>query len=163
MSDVEQVRSFNRFYTRQIGLLAKHLPGSNLTLAEARVLHELASSGEQTAANIIRTLSMDKAHVSRIAARFARAGLLKSRVSPEHGRQKLLSLTPGGKKAFRKMNNSTVAGIEALLAPLTTEHRRRLVNNMRQIQQILQADRAAAPEVRFRPLQVGDLGWIAHR
>ena len=59
---VEQVRIFNRFYTREIGLLAEHLPGSEFTLAEARVLYELAQSREQTAADIIRSLGMDKAH-----------------------------------------------------------------------------------------------------
>ena len=79
---VEQVRIFNRFYTREIGLLAEHLPGSEFTLAEARVLYELAQSREQTAADIIRSLGMDKAHISRIVARFQNAGMVKSRISP---------------------------------------------------------------------------------
>ena len=61
MSLVGEVRSFNRFYTREIGLLAEHLPQSEFSLAEARVLYELAQAGEQTAADIIRTLGMDKA------------------------------------------------------------------------------------------------------
>src|ERR1700678_2912266 len=93
MSTVDQIRSFNRFYTREIGLLAEHLPQSDFSLAEARVLYELAQSGEQTAADIIRSLGMDKAHVSRIVGRFRDAGLLKSRLKPEHGKHKLLSLT----------------------------------------------------------------------
>jgi hypothetical protein len=38
MRIVEKIRSFNRFYTREIGLLAEHLPQSDLSLAEARVL-----------------------------------------------------------------------------------------------------------------------------
>jgi len=162
MSIVEQVRSFNRFYTREIGLLAKHLPESDLTLAEARVLHELAQSGEQTAATIIRTLGMDKAHVSRIVARFAHAGLLKSRVSPEHGKQKLLSLSASGKKAFKKLNDGTAAQIDALVAPLTAENRHRLVKDMQEIQDVLQAKPASAQHVNFRRLKVGDLGWITH-
>lgn len=163
MSIVEQVRSFNRFYTREIGLLAKHLPESNLTLAEARVLYELAQAEEQTAAAIIRRLGMDKAHVSRIVARFATAGLLKSRVSPEHGKQKLLSLTAAGKKAFRKLNDGTAAQIEALVAPLSDGDRGRLAKDMREIQDVLQPRKASPQDVSFRPLKVGDLGWITHR
>lgn len=163
MSIVEQVRSFNRFYTHKIGLLEKYLPESDLTLAEARVLFELAQSREQTAATITRTLNMDKAHISRIVARFCNAGLLKSRVSPKHGKQKLLSLTARGRKAFKKLNDGTVAQIEALVEPLTAENRRRLARDMQEIQDVLQAKPMAAQDVQFRPLKVGDSGWVTHR
>jgi len=163
MSLVEQIRSFNRFYTREIGLLAEHLPQSNLSLAEARVLYELAQSGEQTAADIIRTLGMDKAHVSRIVARFRNAGLLKSRPSPEHGKHTLLSLTAAGKKAFKHLNEGTESQIKSLLAPLTAENRRRLARDMQEIKSVLNSKPKSADKVRFRSIKVGDLGWITHR
>ena len=86
MTTVDEVRSFNRFYTREIGLLDEHLPASDVTLAEARVLYELAHGGEQTAAEIARSLRMDRAHLSRIVARFKARGLLRSRVSAEHAK-----------------------------------------------------------------------------
>lgn len=163
MSLVAQVRSFNRFYTRQIGLLAGHLPQSTLSLAEARVLYELAQSHEQTAADIVRTLGMDKAHVSRIVARFRRERWIKSRPSPEHGKHKLLSLTSAGKRAFRRLNDGTESQIEALLAPITPPNRRRLADGMREIQDVLAPSQRLEREVAFRPLRVGDLGWITHR
>lgn len=162
-SFTEQVRSFNRFYTREIGLLAEHLPASKLSLSEARVLYELAQSHEQTAAEIIRTLGMDKAHVSRIVGRFQDAGLLKSRVSPTHGKHKLLSLTVAGRKAFSRLDEGTEAQIEALVAPLSTEHRQRLAKDMRDIRRLLKAEAASPEDVKLRSLKVGDLGWIAHR
>ncbi|MBV9158291.1 MAG: MarR family transcriptional regulator [Acidobacteriaceae bacterium] len=157
------MRSFNRFYTREIGLLAEHLPQSELTLAEARVLYELAHSREQTAADIVRSLGMDKAHVSRIVARFRDAGLLKSRVSPEHGKHTLLTLTAVGRRAFKRLNDGTQSQIKALLDPLTSHNQRRLAKNMREIQALLQAKPLSAENVQFRPLRVGDLGWITHR
>jgi len=163
MSVVEQVRTFNRFYTREIGLLTEHLPKSDFSLAEARVLYELAQSKEQTSADIIRSLRMDKGHVSRIVGRFRDAGLLKARLSPVHGKHKLLSLTIAGKKAFQRLNDGTQSQIEALLAPLTADNCRRLARDMQNIQKVLHAKPASAERVRFRPLRVGDLGWITHR
>jgi DNA-binding MarR family transcriptional regulator/GNAT superfamily N-acetyltransferase len=163
MSVVEQVRGFNRFYTREIGLLMEHLPQSKFSLAEARVLYELAQSREQTAADIIRTLGMDKAHVSRIVARFRDAGMLKTRVSPEHGKHKLLSLTAVGKKAFKQVNDGTESQIEKLIGPLTAQDRQRLSKGMSEIRKALQATPVSAQDVQFRPLRVGDVGWITHR
>ncbi len=160
---VEQIRRFNRFYTREIGLLAEHLPASEFTLAEARVLYELAQSREQTAADIIRTLGMDKAHVSRIVARFQRAGLLKSRVSPRHGKHKLLSLTATGRNAFRRLNDGTEAQIESLLNKIPPRNREYLAKNMEEIQQLLAARPVSSEDVQLRSLKVGDLGWITHR
>lgn len=160
---IEQIRAFNRFYTREIGLLAEHLPASDFTLAEARVLYELAQCKEQTAADIIRTLGMDKAHVSRVVARFQEAELLKQRISPEHGKRKLLSLTAAGRKAFKRLNEGTESQIASLIEPLSPMNRQRLAKDMREIQNLLVAKTLVPKDVKLRSLKVGDLGWIAHR
>lgn len=160
---VAQIRSFNRFYTREIGLLAEHLSGSEFTLAEARVLYELAQTQEQTSADIVRNLRMDKAHISRIVARFQNCGLVKSRVSPEHGKRKLISLTAAGKKTFRRLNESTEQQIKNLVAPIETTQRLRLAKGMRDVQRVLTAEVPSSKDVKFRALKVGDLGWIAHK
>src|SRR5271156_5567952 len=100
MDFVDELRGFNRFYTREIGLLEPHLLKSDLTLAEARVLYELAQRDGLAAADVSRTLAMDKAQLSRILARFGRRGFVGSRASPEHAKRRLLFLTDAGRIAF---------------------------------------------------------------
>ena len=164
MTLVEEIRAFNRFYTREIGLLDKHLPSSDLTLPEARVLYELASSGGEgrTPADIGRALRMDKAHLSRIVARFRTRGLLQSRASPEHGKHMLLSLTDAGRRMLARLDAGTRAQMEALLTPLDQSRCQRLAAAMRDIRSVL-AREQADDDVRLRGLATGDLGWIIHR
>lgn len=163
MLPIDELRSFNRFYTREIGLLDAHLPAGDFTLAEARVLYELAQADGRTAAEIGRGLRMDRAHLSRILARFRARGLLRSRVSPEHGKHLLLTLTEAGRAAFALLEQGTRAQMEAILAPLDGEGRERLVAAMQAIRAVLERDRGAGAAVRLRGLKPGDLGWIIHR
>jgi DNA-binding MarR family transcriptional regulator/GNAT superfamily N-acetyltransferase len=162
MTDVDEVREFNRFYTRQIGLLAEHLPATDLSLPEARVLYELAREGERTAAQMVRLLKMDKAHLSRILARFRGRGLIHSRVSPEHAKRRLLRLTHAGRRIFAAADQGTRAAMDEVLRPLDPDARQRLLGAMREIRGVFDPDMRDA-RVRLRALAPGDLGWITHR
>lgn len=163
MNAVDEFRRFNRFFTKEIGLLDKHLPASDYTLAEGRVIFELAKNGEQTAADTGRSLGMDKAHLSRILARFAKRGLVSIRVSPDHGKRQLISLTQAGHEAFAVLNQGSQSQIEGLLAPLDKNKRQQLVLSMQQIHTILAGSKQHGETVTYRDLRPGDLGWIAHR
>lgn len=163
MNAVAEIRDFNRFYTRQIGLLDAHLPTSDLTLAEGRILYELATGGEQIAAELCRKLTMDKAYFSRMATRLRNRGLIAERINPSHGRQKLLSLTDKGHRAFAAADQGTRTQMEGMLAPLDGPARRELIAAMRQIRRSLKRAGAQEQQVKFRPLRPGDIGWVTHR
>jgi DNA-binding MarR family transcriptional regulator/GNAT superfamily N-acetyltransferase len=164
MTAVEEVRRFNRFYTRQIGLLDEHLSNSPFSLPEARVLFELAAGSVATAADLSRALGMDKSHLSRILARFRSQALIRSRVSPEHAKHRLLSLTRAGRQAFAALEHGTVRQLQQLLSPLDADAMNRLTRAMQGIQSILGGDRAPPlGKLVLRPPRTGDLGWIVHR
>jgi DNA-binding MarR family transcriptional regulator/GNAT superfamily N-acetyltransferase len=165
MTLTDEVRSFNRFYTREIGLLNRSLPATDLSLPEARVLYELAQApeGGRTAAEIGRMLGMDKAHLSRIMARFVTRGLAASRVSPDHRKHRLLSLTDAGRKVFAAAEAGARAQVNALLEPVDAGGRNRLVEAMRDIRVTLRDRNTADTDVSLRQLRPGDVGWIIHR
>ena len=160
---VEELRGFNRFYTQQIGLLSEGLTGSPFSLAEARVLYELASGAVETAADLSRALSMDKAHLSRILARFKSQGLIVSVVSPRHAKQRLLSLTDAGREAFAGLNRGSAAQMAGLLSPLGRAEKERLIEAMRAVRSILGKSAAADGGFILRPPRIGELGWVVHR
>lgn len=163
MTLVDEVRRFNRFYTREIGLLHEHLPASELSLAEARVLYELAQSDDRTAADITRSLEMDKAHLSRILARFRSRGFLQSRPNPLHRKHLLLSLTEIGREAFATIERGTRSLIDRIIAPIDQQGRQVLISAMRDICSVLNDGRLRGEVVRLRPPEPGDLGWVVHR
>ena len=72
---IGQVRRFNRFYTGQIGVVGDYL-SSDYSLAETRVLYELAHREQPTASAIADGLRLDRGYLSRILRRFHKDGLL---------------------------------------------------------------------------------------
>jgi GNAT superfamily N-acetyltransferase len=106
---------------------------------------------------------MDKAHLSRIVARFIARGLLASQVSPEHRKHRLLTLTDAGRKVFVGAEAAARAQVDALLEPVDAEGRSRLIEAMRDIRMALRDREAENAEVSLRRLRPGDVGWIIHR
>lgn len=160
---VEAVRRFNRFYTRQIGLLEEGLLRSPFSLTEARVLFELAHHDDATATHLGRELGLDAGYLSRILRSFQRRGLVRKRPAAHDGRRQLLSLTAAGQRAFARLNAASHAEIEAVLRALAAPDRDRLIGAMDTIQSLL----GAQPEHRvpfiLRPHQSGDMGWVVER
>jgi DNA-binding MarR family transcriptional regulator/GNAT superfamily N-acetyltransferase len=163
MDAVDRFRRFNRFYTRQLGLLNDRLSHSPFPLTQARVLYELAHRANPTAAEIARDLRLDPAQLSRILKLLTARRLLTSRPSAAHAKLKLLSLTSAGRKAFDALEQATKSEIGAMLAPLGAAARQRLIAAAEAIEGALSSPAPAAADFILRNPRVGDLGWIVHR
>ena len=160
---IAAVRRFNRFYTRRIGVLREGLLESPFSLAEARVLYELAQRERATASELMRDLGLDAGYLSRILASFRKRGLIQRQASTADGRRILLQLTPDGRKAFAPLDSRARRDVGAMLEPLPDGERNRLVAAMQTIERLLEgADVRAAPYL-LRPHRPGDIGWIVHR
>lgn len=64
------IRQFNRYYTKVLGLLDKHLLDSEFSLSEVRVLYEIGQSEECKASMLIEQLGLDPGYLSRMLKRF---------------------------------------------------------------------------------------------
>jgi len=158
---VSAVRAFNRFYTRKIGVLGG-MASSPFSLAEARVLYELAHRQRPTATEIRKELGLDAGYMSRILREFERRKLVRREPSRTDERQRHLSLTTQGKKAFVPLDQRSNHDIAGMLGQLSRAERKQLVDAVDTIRRLL----GDTPEPRapylLRPHQPGDLGWVVH-
>lgn len=156
------VRAFNRFYTRQIGVLEEHMVQSPFSLAEGRVLYEIRARGHTTARDLSQALGLDPAYVSRILQRFLQRDMVALSPIPGDRRQNSIALTPDGDAAYDGLDKASDAAVAALLKPLDDGRRRELVSAMATIQRIL-GEPTGESAVVLRPHQIGEIGWLIHR
>ncbi len=159
---VENVRRFNRFYTRQIGVLNGGFLQSSFSLTEVRVLYEIAHRERTAASEIIRDLGIDAGYLSRILRAFHRKGLVAKRTPSDDRRQIDLTLTVKGRREFGKLEMRQRVEVARILQPLGPKHRLRLLHAMGSIERLL-LQPILRPTVTLRDHRPGDMGWITHR
>jgi DNA-binding MarR family transcriptional regulator/GNAT superfamily N-acetyltransferase len=157
------LRSFNRFYTRRIGVLDERLYGTPFTLPQTRVLWELAHHDGITASELARLLDLDAGYLSRLLTTLKSKRLVRAQRSPADARQSVLTLTTAGRRAFAPMDAHSQAQVGALLAPLDESNRRRLLQATGTIESLLGAPRDDRAPYLLRAPQPGDIGWVVAR
>jgi DNA-binding MarR family transcriptional regulator/GNAT superfamily N-acetyltransferase len=166
---IAAARRFNRFYTRQIGVLRKNFLDSPYSLGEARVIYEIASDTAPTASDIGRALDLDAGYLSRVLRNFERRGLVERKVSPKDARQSHLALSSRGRKAFKLLDDLSQRDIGTMLDKLSSTDQSRLIEAMHTIETLLEPQPAANPAparqrgYKLREPVPGDFGWIVKR
>ena len=185
---VAQIRHFNRFYTRTVGLLDATLTQSEFTLTEARVLFELghhtgAASAEiaderglrgflagafrlesgPVASEIASQLRVDAAYLTRILRRFAGEGLTEARTDPTDRRRRVLSLTSRGEAALARLQAAADRDTARLIESVPDDRLHELGSALRKTGELLGDPASENDTVALRPHRVGDVGWVVQR
>jgi len=164
---IAAVRRFNRFYTRQIGVLRKNYLDSPYSLGEMRVLYELAQNERLTASDIARTLDLDMGYLSRLLRNFEKRGLISRKTSATDARQSHLTLTARGRKMFAPMEQRSQQYAASMLAQLDDTQHGQIVSAMTAIEILLAGTPAATAGDQasyiLREPRAGDFGWIVSR
>jgi DNA-binding MarR family transcriptional regulator/N-acetylglutamate synthase-like GNAT family acetyltransferase len=160
---IETVRQFNRFYTRQIGVLHEGLLKSPYSLTEVRVLYELAHRKQPTAKNLCTDLGLDAGYLSRILAHFEQRGLVRKKSSASDGRRNLLSLTAQGRKVFGPLEARAQQEVTDMVGKLSVAQQSQLLEAMLSIQTLLRPKSEVGKPYTLRSHRPGDIGWIVYR
>ncbi|MDE2062377.1 MAG: MarR family transcriptional regulator [Bradyrhizobium sp.] len=156
---ISAVRAFNRFYTRQLGLLGQRLLESPFSLSEARVLYELSRRDSVAAKEIGAELDLDPGYLSRIVQKFADEGLISRKPLPEDRRQQQLKLTAKGRQAFARLDRSSQEEVARTLRRMSEGEQRRLTAAMATVENLLGSPSPGASATLREP-RPGDMGWV---
>lgn len=134
----ERIRKFNRFYLPKFDLLSNKYLGSEYSAAEARVLYEIYTNNACTAAQIVKTMRIDKSYLSRVICSHEKKGYLFRNVSKSDSRAFELHLTEKGIEKvnyFIDMSNKQVSG---KIKELTDEQCKELISAFDTITRLLE-------------------------
>jgi DNA-binding MarR family transcriptional regulator/N-acetylglutamate synthase-like GNAT family acetyltransferase len=161
---IDQVRAFNRDYTRRLGLLSHGWLDSPYSLTQVRVLYEIAHHPGIQAAELAATLGLDRGYLSRLLKGFESRRLLQRTAAAGDARRRHLRLTAPGLRAFAPLERRSQDEVRRLLAALDAGERRSVLGAMRTLREAFAAGAAggAAP-ITLREHRVGDLGWVIER
>lgn len=157
------VRHFNRFFTRQIGVLREGLLHSPYSLTEARILFELAHREGLIASDLCRELGLDAGYLSHILVGLEQQGLIEKVRSESDGRQRLLRLTSEGEKAAALLDQRSRDEVAEMLNDHSEEDQQRLLKAMQTIESILDRGLKFSEPFFLRQHEPGDMGWVTHR
>ena len=160
---VAAVRQFNRFYTKQIGVLREGHLESPFSLTEVRVLYEIAHGDGPTASDLVKELGLDSGYVSRILRSFERREFVEKTKSETDARRAHLRLTDSGRLAFSALDVRADEEIESLIGQVSADDRRRVVDAMRTIERLIAPTPDARRSYIVRTHQPGDIGWVVYR
>lgn len=160
---VARVREFNRGWTEILGLLDRGLLQTQYSLAESRVIFELAQRDSWKRLALRDRLRMDASFLTRVLRRLEDAGLVESSPSESDGRALDLALTASGRGAYEVLNHRSADQVAALIDPLTDDQLHTVLESMTVISRLLRPGRDNGGEVMLRGLAKGDLGWVVQR
>ncbi|MFE5381327.1 MarR family winged helix-turn-helix transcriptional regulator, partial [Bacillus cereus] len=95
---IYDIRQFNRFYTKVLGLFNNQILDTDYSLTEARILFEISERTDCIANNLVQELNIDRSYMSRILRRFEKEELIEKRSSIKDNRKNLLFLTQKGEE-----------------------------------------------------------------
>ena len=137
-SNIPTLRTFNRSFTRRIGVLDHSFLQSGRPFAEARLLFEIGADGASVL-ELRRRLGLDSGYLSRLLRELELDGLVTSVPDPDDARRRIAHLTRAGRAAWADLDRRSDELAAALIDPLSERQRQRLDDALRSADRLLRA------------------------
>jgi DNA-binding MarR family transcriptional regulator/GNAT superfamily N-acetyltransferase len=136
LSQVAQVRRFNRTVTARVGALNDHFLSRDRTLAVARLLWEIGTEGGEIV--MLRSrLGVDSGQMSRMLRALEADGLVEVRPSEADGRVRIARLTKKGLAERELLDERSDELAFSILEALSDAQRAELVGAMQTVERLL--------------------------
>ncbi|MGI1803120.1 MarR family winged helix-turn-helix transcriptional regulator [Limosilactobacillus reuteri] len=134
---IEEIRQFNRRYTRVLGVLNKKVFDTDLTWPEGRILIEVGLNHIKNPMTLAKELKLDKSYASRTINKLVKRGILEKYSSPNDLRSVELKLTPYGQEVFNDINQRSNYLMKEVLATLNEEQQTEFLKSIESINRLL--------------------------
>ena len=155
-------RRFNRAYTRFLGTLDDHYLRTEYSLAEGRVMYELATRSRAQAKDVAEALGLDPGYLSRILRKFEKTGLVTRATAVHDKRATDLQLTARGRAAIRILNSRANRQAHDVLDKLSAGQRQQFARALSTIEDTVLGGRSNPPSIVLRTHRPGDMGMVVH-
>lgn len=127
---ISDIRQFNRFYTKILGLINNKILDTDYSLTEARILFEISERTGCIANDLVQKLNIDRSYMSRILRKFEREELIEKKNSTADSRKNLLFITEKGEELLSEINSQSDEQINRLFYGLTASEIDEIRNSM---------------------------------
>jgi DNA-binding MarR family transcriptional regulator/GNAT superfamily N-acetyltransferase len=138
VDEVAVLRRFNRSYTQRIGVLAESYLDTGRPLGPSRLLFEIGG-GNTRVVDLRRRLGLDSGYVSRLLRQLEREGLIIVEPDPADRRQRVVQVTPAGRREWRRLDRRSDDLARRLVDPLSERQRSELASALAAAERLLRA------------------------
>lgn len=135
--NTSEIRVFNRYYARLLGVFSERALDTAYTMPQARVIGEIYRNPGISANQIAGYLEMDRSYLSRMLRKMETEGIIERRPSTESQKIKCLYLTKAGNVQADLLEQRSDERIQHQLNALSKQDIQLLIRDMQEIKEIL--------------------------
>lgn len=136
--DIQEIRKFNRYYSRILGVFDQKVFDLDYSMAEMRIIGEISRHSGITANILSNYLGINKGYLSRMISKLEKAQCLYKKRDTSDNRVFHLYLTKQGRKLNQYVDKASDQKVISLFSELEHQDLRDLIDSMKNIERLLE-------------------------